>query len=281
MRHRALGRHHRSPRIPYRSYFIALLAAIALAVSITGLAGAGSSSAAVGQGKAPATRVHAVAVADTSSLGDKSAIGRAATMARLTAATAARAHAAAVLAAHTYLVRSGDSISGVAVQKCGAARFWTGTYAASRARGWTAANANVLATGQHLWLSCSYLPSMLRFAPAPPPPPAPARVVTAVTYHGTYHRAYYHRSYTAAVSGTYHGSGSMEQCIISRESGGNSQVMNSSGHYGLYQFSESTWVGSGGSAADFGHASVAEQQRVFQNAVAARGYSDWAPYDGC
>jgi hypothetical protein len=80
---------------------------------------------------------------------------------------------------------------------------------------------------------------------------------------------------------TYSGSGSMEQCIISRESGGNSQVMNASGHYGLFQFSESTWVGSGGSAADFGHASVAEQEQVFDNAVAARGYSDWQSYDGC
>jgi hypothetical protein len=93
------------------------------------------------------------------------------------------------------------------------------------------------------------------------------------------HRAY--RSYRSSISGTYHGSGSMQQCIISRESGGSSQVMNSSGHYGLYQFSASTWAASGGSPADFGHASVAEQNRAYHNAVAARGYSDWAPYDGC
>lgn len=82
-------------------------------------------------------------------------------------------------------------------------------------------------------------------------------------------------------SGSYSGSGSMEQCIIARESSGNSQVMNSSGHYGLYQFSASTWAESGGNPADFGNASVSEQRQVFQNAVAARGYSDWTPYDGC
>lgn len=79
----------------------------------------------------------------------------------------------------------------------------------------------------------------------------------------------------------YHGSGSMQDCIIARESGGDSQVMNSTGHYGLYQFSSSTWAVHGGNPADFGHASVSEQNRVYYNTVAQDGYSDWAPYDGC
>jgi soluble lytic murein transglycosylase-like protein len=69
--------------------------------------------------------------------------------------------------------------------------------------------------------------------------------------------------------------------VIARESGGNPQIMNATGHYGLYQFSESTWIAYGGSAADFGHASVAEQNQVFANALAAGGESNWAPYDGC
>ena len=69
--------------------------------------------------------------------------------------------------------------------------------------------------------------------------------------------------------------------MIARESGGRSQVMNSSGHYGLYQFSASTWAAYGGNPADFGHASVAEQNRVFDNAMAAGGEFNWAPYDGC
>lgn len=84
-----------------------------------------------------------------------------------------------------------------------------------------------------------------------------------------------------SASTTYNGSGGMQQCIIARESGGNSQVMNSSGHYGLYQFSEQTWVAHGGNPGSFGNASVAEQNSVFQNTVAADGYSDWTPYDGC
>jgi hypothetical protein len=102
--------------------------------------------------------------------------------------------------------------------------------------------------------------------------------VTAVYRSG--HRVV-RRSHRRVVSGSYHGSGSMERCIIRAESGGNSQVMNSSGHYGLYQFSSQTWQAHGGSAATFGHASVSEQRRVFQNTVAANGYRDWTPYDGC
>jgi hypothetical protein len=84
-----------------------------------------------------------------------------------------------------------------------------------------------------------------------------------------------------SVTGTYHGSSSMQECIISRESGGNPNVWNASGHWGLYQFSEQTWAAHGGNPADFGHASVAEQNQVYYSTVAQDGYSDWAPYDGC
>jgi hypothetical protein len=57
---------------------------------------------------------------------------------------------------------------------------------------------------------------------------------------------------------------------VSRESGRNSQVMNGSGYYGLYQFSASTWAAYGGDPADFGHASTAEQNQVFATALARR-----------
>ncbi len=80
---------------------------------------------------------------------------------------------------------------------------------------------------------------------------------------------------------TYSGNGGFTSCVIARESGGNSQVMNSSGHYGLYQFSASTWAAYGGSPAAFGNASVAEQNQVFNNALAAGGQSNWSAYDGC
>jgi len=82
---------------------------------------------------------------------------------------------------------------------------------------------------------------------------------------------------SAAVSPT----SGREACVISRESGGNPYVMNSSGHYGLYQFAYGTWVGNGGSPGSFGRAGPSEQRQVFLTAVARGGYSDWSPNDGC
>ena len=75
--------------------------------------------------------------------------------------------------------------------------------------------------------------------------------------------------------------GAFGQCVVARESGGDAQVMNSTGHYGLYQFSASTWAAYGGDPADFGNASVAEQNQVFATALARGGQDNWAPYDGC
>jgi len=205
----------------------------------------------------------------------------------------------------THTVQSGDTLSGLAVRYCnGNDKDWTGFYHDNRKV--IGGNPNLILVGQRLALKrCTDPPALLHLGStyhAPAHRAASHAVrhagkVWKVTYgypykcgdgdgdgydvachaatpaHRTYHRA--------AASGTYHGSGAMQQCIIRAESGGNSQVMNSSSHYGLYQFSYSTWVASGGSPSSFGHASVAEQNRVFYNAVAARGYSDWTPYDGC
>ena len=96
-------------------------------------------------------------------------------------------------------------------------------------------------------------PSQL--GPAPAPVAAPAAASASAPTQAT-------------ASGSYSGaSGSYQACVIARESGGNSQVMNSSGHYGLYQFSASSWQAYGGSAADFGHASVSEQKARTSSSV--------------
>jgi hypothetical protein len=85
-----------------------------------------------------------------------------------------------------------------------------------------------------------------------------------------------------APKASYGGSGGFQSCVISRESGGNPNIWNASGHYGLYQFSESTWIAYGGSAGSFGNASVAQQNQIFANAMATpSGASNWSPYDGC
>jgi phage tail protein X len=170
-----------------------------------------------------------------------------------------------------YTVRSGDSLSVIAGKVYHKQDAWTVLYWANRG---TIHWANMISEGQVLKVPA--LPAKIPAAPsqlgpvlAPPPAAAPAATSASAPARAT-------------VSGSYSGaSGSYQACVIARESGGNSQVMNGSGHYGLYQFSASTWSAYGGSAADFGHASVAEQNRVFNSAIAQGGQSNWSPYDGC
>lgn len=167
----------------------------------------------------------------------------------------------------SYTVRSGDSLSSIAGKVYHKQNAWPVLYYANRDKvHW----ADVVGTGQVL-----KVPALPAKIPAAPGQTGPAAVATA---SGPVQA-------TAAVrGGTYSGGsagGSFGSCVIARESGGNSQVMNSSGHYGLYQFSESTWVAYGGSAGSFGNASVAEQNQVFSNAIARGGQSNWSPYDGC
>lgn len=177
-------------------------------------------------------------------------------------------------------VQAGETLSGIAGGICGTPDDWTGFYNANRA---IVRDPDVIFPGQMLQISCTdpgYTP------PAPPPVQHP--VTAARSDEGE--KAQTPPS-TPASTGTsvnaalapvaYSGGGSFQSCVIARESGGNSQVMNASGHYGLYQFSYGTWTAHGGNGADFGHASVAEQNQVFANTVAADGHSDWSPYDGC
>jgi hypothetical protein len=171
----------------------------------------------------------------------------------------------------SYTVRSGDSLSSIAGKLYHKQNAWPVLYWANHAKiRW----ANIVGEGQVLKVPA--MPAKIPAAPSqlgPAPAPAPAPVVASGS--GPVQA-------TSSVSGSYSGaSGSFEACVIARESGGNSQVMNSSGHYGLYQFSASTWQAYGGSAASFGNASAAEQHRVFSNAMAQGGQSNWSPYDGC
>lgn len=169
-----------------------------------------------------------------------------------------------------YTVRKGDSLSAIAQKMYGDQRKWTNIFWANKtAIHW----ASLILVGQHLSIP---EPAAPRPAPARLDP-SPAPNLTPVGGDGSSSPA--HAQFAATVNpNSYSG---FQACVISRESGGNSQVMNSSGHYGLYQFSASTWQAYGGSAADFGHASVAEQNQVFATAMAQGGQSNWSPYDGC
>jgi Tfp pilus assembly protein FimV len=174
----------------------------------------------------------------------------------------------------SYTVRSGDSLSAIAGKVYHKQNAWPVLFWANRDKvHW----ANMLGEGQVLKVPAlpakiPAAPSQLGPAPAPVAAPAAAAAPAATSAPAPAQ---------ASGSGTYSGGGGFASCVIARESGGNSQVMNSSGHYGLYQFSASTWQAYGGSAADFGHASVSEQNRVFNSAMAQGGQSNWSPYDGC
>lgn len=177
-----------------------------------------------------------------------------------------------------YTVRGGDTLSSIAGQLYGQPDAWPVLYWANhRAIRW----ANRITAGQVLRVPAE--PATIPAAPRqlePAPPPRPAVTVTAAVTSAPSRGSSVRTSSAAVYRGGTPG-GSFGACVVARESGGNSQVMNSSGHYGLYQFSESTWEAYGGSAADFGHASAGEQNQVFANAIARGGQSNWSLYDGC
>jgi Transglycosylase-like domain len=201
----------------------------------------------------------------------------------------------------TYTLRPGDSLFKVAREFCGNGDLWPATWHATGG----IADPNLVPVGLKVTVACSG--DMKGYDP-----PAPVSLTSHVaqgnsggkTWGVSYgypnfcgdgdgdgwdvscqqaapdpQPAHQQPQYVAAAS--YSGGGGMQSCIIGRESGGNSQVMNATGHYGLYQFAYQTWVDNGGSPGSFGHASVAEQNQVYYNDVARHGYSDWAAYDGC
>ena len=177
-----------------------------------------------------------------------------------------------------YTVKSGDSLSTIAKHVYSETAAWPVIYYANRGQiKW----ANEISAGQKLTIPAK--PAKIPAAPSQLGPAAPAPVHTEsapVTHSTSTEAAPVSSSHTEAAA-TYNGGSGFQSCVISRESGGNSQVMNSSGHYGLYQFSEGTWEAYGGSASSFGNASVAEQNQVFNNAIAQGGESNWSAYDGC
>ena len=174
----------------------------------------------------------------------------------------------------TYTVRSGDSLSAIAGRVYHSQDAWPVIYWANRSQiRW----ANEITAGQVFRIPAK--PARIPSAPAQLGP-APVVAAVPVASVGTSQAATPAYAPAQAAS-TYSGGGGFASCVIARESGGNAQAWNPNGHYGLYQFSASTWAAYGGNPAAFGNASVAQQNQVFNNAIAAGGQSNWSPYDGC
>jgi LysM repeat protein len=187
-------------------------------------------------------------------------------------------HRISVVSAVSYRVKPGDYLSKISAKFYHKAADWPVIYWANHK---SIHYPNVITAGQVL-----LIPALPTHIPAPPAvlaPTAPRPLVDAATPPATQQKIVEQAApVRTAPSSGYSVSSSFQACVIRAESGGNSQIWNASGHYGLYQFSAATWAAYGGSAADFGHASAAEQTQVFDNAMAtAGGASNWAPYDGC
>jgi LysM repeat protein len=166
--------------------------------------------------------------------------------------------------ASSYTVESGDTLSSIAASVLGSSGEWTAIYQANTG---TISNPNLIMPGEVLTI--------------PGSGSSQASTAESTSTSSTEETSTTTSSTSEASASTYSGTTAFQECVISRESGGDAQVMNSSGHYGLYQFSASTWAAYGGNPADFGDATVAEQNQVFDNAIADGGESNWAPYDGC
>jgi hypothetical protein len=69
-------------------------------------------------------------------------------------------------------------------------------------------------------------------------------------------------------------------CVRNAEEGG-SYAWGPGNGGGAYQFLLGTWEKYGGAASEYGVAGPAYQDRIFDNAVAAGGASNWTAYDGC
>jgi LysM repeat protein len=175
-----------------------------------------------------------------------------------------------------YTVQSGDSLSGIANSYYHDASAWPVLYYANQH---TLNDSETLYVGQRLRIPAK--PSSIPAAPAQAASSSSTSSTTSTSSSassGSSDASSASTSDSQADASDYSG---FQACVIERESGGDAQVTNSSGHYGLYQFSYSTWVAYGGSPSDFGDATVAEQNAVFETAMADGGESNWAPYDGC
>ena len=256
---------------------------IAAAPTLLGLAAAFCLSAApAGAATVSATAHHAAAGQTGASSATLTALRQTAAEKAHEAHLAHVAHLTQVSLPTRYTVKSGDSLATIAQRFYHNPDAWPVLYWANHSQiQW----ANEIQTGQVLKVPVK--PAKIPNAPGqlgPPVAPAPVQTSTAPVPSAPVQSAPVQSAAPVAQSApaaTYSGSGSFQSCVIARESGGNSQVMNSSGHYGLYQFSASTWAAYGGNPGSFGSASVAQQNQVFNNAIAAGGQSNWSAYDGC
>jgi LysM repeat protein len=224
---------------------------VAAAPALLGIAAAAALTLQAGPASASTTTHHAVTASHHSSV----------TRVQLTAYTST--------SSSSYTVQSGDTLSSIASSVYGNSGDWSEIYQANTSK---IQNADLIYPGEVLTIPGAASQSSSSSESSQSTASSDSTSSDDSTSSGD----------SASTSdSTYYGDSAFQECVIERESGGDSQVMNSSGHYGLYQFSASTWAEYGGDPADFGDATVAEQNQVFETAIADGGAYNWSEYDGC
>jgi len=240
------------------------LCGVAAAIALANAPAAPAAAQTV-QARAEAHAQHATASAVTGPAAVKTAL-----LLSATRATAKQSSATVT----RYTVKSGDTLSAIAGHFYGNPDYWPVLYSANRGQ---IHYANEIEAGQVLTVPVK--PAHIPGAPSAlaPASSAPSTASTPASGADVVQQAAPVQDSDVSTSGD----SSFQACVIARESGGNSQAEGAGGYYGLYQFSASTWAEYGGNPADYGNASAAEQNQVFDNAIAAGGESNWSSYDGC
>jgi hypothetical protein len=175
-----------------------------------------------------------------------------------------------------YTVKNGDTLSAISAKRLRDPARWPALWWVNRRR---ISNPNEITTGMQLSMPLKSLRGRWLQRRADKAIPKP-RIVTT-SYHAPAKAAAPDPPAPSGGGGPYGASpGSFEQCVITRESGGNPQAVNaSSGAGGLFQFLPSTW-------ADLGYSGLPENASVgLQYAAYAKLYAEdgMAPWDadGC
>lgn len=175
-----------------------------------------------------------------------------------------------------YIVHKGDTLSKIAKKFYGHANRWPALWWTNHKK---VHNPNNLLVGEKLTLNTWHpndpqlMVKAMRHIPKP-------KVIHYVAHHSSI-VGDSHSSAAPTVTVGYSGGSSFRSCVLRAESGGNYSAYNpSSGAGGAYQFLQSTWTALGfpGSPQS---ASPAMQDAAFNKAYAQSGTSPWAPYDGC
>ena len=169
----------------------------------------------------------------------------------------------------SYTVRAGDSLSAIAAHAYGSAADWPAVWWANRHH---VANPNMIAAGQRLRLPASgqvprWMARAALAAIAAPESAAPVRTPQA----GPSAPA------QAAAPAPPSSGGANWAAIAACESGGNWSANTGNGFYGGLQFTEQTWLASGGGqyASSANLATAAQQIAVAQRVLTSQGIGAW------